>query len=459
MEDLATLRDAIGAALARGDAEGAFSLLPAPEAVAAGDAALALTWLETVRVLPSFPASFLLSSVQKIAKSFTESDEVGLAACATLVATSSRRPIDSPPTGDPLAAEALAIAERLASRDLAPELVPYVQINLANALRLSTRARDDEARRAFGAAIEARPDEASFHFDRGLFHKSRGELEAAHDAFARARELGRSDRPLSFNLAVTATGLGRGEDARRAWSGLGIGVEVNEAGMPIARGLDSVELRVPTRGSGHEIGADVPDDAMTFEVVSVAPLSPCHGVVETPTLRDAPVDYGDVVLWDGVPVGRRELRGSDGATRVVPRFALLEIMRRGDERRMRFVALEQREGDAEALNEALPDGARLFVLAARVESVCPRCAAGEVLTKHAHAPAEEHRIVRGKLVAEADVDLATLARALENAVAAKGAVSLAVPALYEALGDAKRAGREHQAYRGIERVGLRKGLG
>ncbi len=125
---------------------------------------------------------------------------------------------------------------------------------------------------------------------------------------------------------------------------------------------------------------------------------------------------------------------------------------------MRFVALEQREGDTVALGASLPDGAELFVLAARVESVCPRCAAGEVLKKHEHAPPEEHRIVRGKLVSRPGTDLAAVAAALE-AEMTKGAVSIAIPALYEALGDAKRAGREHQAYRGIERVGLRKGLG
>ena len=34
-------------------------------------------------------------------------------------------------------------------------------------------------------------------------------------------------------------------------------------------------------------------------------------------------------------------------------------------------------------------------------------------------------------------------------------VSIALPELYEAIGDAKRAGQEHQAWRGIERKALR----
>ena len=39
-----------------------------------------------------------------------------------------------------------------------------------------------------------------------------------------------------------------------------------------------------------------------------------------------------------------------------------------------------------------------------------------------------------------------------------GRVVLAIPELYEALGDSKRAGQEHQAWRGIERNAMKKGL-
>jgi len=449
MIDLAELRDTVRDRLSRGDVEGAWAAWPPVAEVIAAGAEASLSWLETARIAPAFSAQELLGHVIEIDDAFTDEAEVSIAVCATLIATVSRRPIDTPRVGDDLAARALIIAERLAGADVSDALRPFATIQLANALRLSTRDRDDDAQRAFDAAIAARPDEASFHFDLGLFHKSRGRFAEAYEAFARARDLGRRDKPLAFNLAVAATALGRGADARRAWADLGISIDVNTAGMPEALGLDPVELRVPTRGSGHGAVPAVPDEAMSFEVVSVAPLSPCHGVVQTPTLRDAPVDYGDVVLWDGVPVGRR------GA---VPRFALLEILRRGDERRYRFVALEQSEGDVQKLAAALPEGSALFVLDARAHAICPRCAAGDALVKHDHDPPEEHRIVYGKLIATADVDLASLAGALERALTAKGAVSLAVPELYDGLGDAKRAGREHQAFRGIEQVALRKGL-
>jgi hypothetical protein len=337
--------------------------------------------------------------------------------------------------------DALAIAERL--RDAG---APALRLLRANALRLAGRDHDEQARRAFEELLAHAPNDGNAWFDAGLFHKVRGRWSEALDAAERARALLGDEKRVLWNLAIAATALGRGEVAAGAWRSLGLPVTINAAGLAVVGGLDAVEVRVPSRGSGHA-GAPVADTALSFEVVRVAPLSPCHGVVETPTLRDAPIDYGDVVLWDGAPVSV-----SDAGGRPLPRFALLEILRRGDESRLRFVALEQRAGQVAALEQALPEGARVFTLEARVEAVCSRCAAGEVLRPHAHERPEDHRMVRGKIIVPRSVALARVALALERALGAEPGVALAVPGLYEALGDAGRAGREHQAYRGIERV-------
>ena len=44
--------------------------------------------------------------------------------------------------------------------------------------------------------------------------------------------------------------------------------------------------------------------AAGFEVVWVQPLSPCHGVVRSPTQRDAVADFGDVVVHVMLPATR-----------------------------------------------------------------------------------------------------------------------------------------------------------
>jgi len=153
------------------------------------------------------------------------------------------------------------------------------------------------------------------------------------------------------------------------------------------------------------------------------------------------------VLWDPAPV---QVVERDGAP--VPRFRLLEVLRRGDERRLRFLALQQREGQVDAIGEALGEGVVLYPHGERVEVVCPRCAAGDLLVKHDHLPAEEHRIVHGKIIVHGDRDLTAFAASLEEARKAEPGVSMAIPALYEALGDTPQAGKHHKRWGVIERT-------
>src|SRR6201999_837754 len=126
-----------------------------------------------------------------------------------------------------------------------------------------------------------------------------------------------------------------GEVAVEALQKLGFPARLLPGGMPHVDEMPPVQVRVATRGSGHGFGGAELDRAVAFELVWVSPASPCHGVVQTPTFREASVDYGDVVLWDGTPIGVTQQQG-----RNVPRFPLLSRLRAGDERRLRFVALE-----------------------------------------------------------------------------------------------------------------------
>jgi hypothetical protein len=77
------------------------------------------------------------------------------------------------------------------------------------------------------------------------------------------------------------------------------------------------------------------------------------------------------------------------------------------------------------------------------------------MIRHEHAPPEEHRVVHGKIVVDARIDLPHLRHILDAAVARTPAVLVAIPGLLEALGDTAAAGRAHQAWAAIERVGLR----
>jgi len=178
--------------------------------------------------------------------------------------------------------------------------------------------------------------------------------------------------------------------------------------------------------------------------------------VQSPTFRDAPIDYGDLVLWDGAPVAAHKTLDQE----TVPVFPLLEILRRGDERRWPFIALEREPGSVRSLEADLPEGARLFVQKERVEHHCAACEAGE---PHRHGDGDVTAatgsavatLVRGKLIVPRAQDLSELRSAWETAIGTRP-LSIALPALYEELGDSKQAGQAHQAWRGIEGKALRR---
>jgi hypothetical protein len=334
---------------------------------------------------------------------------------------------------------------------------------LGNALRLCGPGRDAEAQEAFTRAIELDAERGEWWYDAGLLDKWRARFDDGFAANEQARMRLGPERPVLWNLAICATALGKAEEAVAAWEELGVTARLDQSRqMPYVAGLPPMLVRVLSRTPQSDATSELPPKAVAFELVWVAPLSPCHGVVQSPTFREAPIDYGDLILWDGAPVAAHKL--SDEET--VPVFPLLEILKRGEEWRWAFVALERETDALEGLEAELPEGTRLFVQHERLAHHCAACEAGE---PHEHAPptapASEPRaaipdsstpsLARGKIIVQPTQDLAAFRDAWEKATAAR-ALSISLPALYEQLKDSKRAGQEHQAWRGIEGKALRQ---
>lgn len=415
---------------------------------------VACVWAEALRTSPGRRA--LTEEASAIIERWPD-DPALVGACAdALVRAAERRPIDEPPLDEGPASVAAAALDRClgklppAERE-SPESGARLLALRGSALRLLGPRRHADAVQAIERAIALDPERGEHWFDLGLVHKHARAFGPSLEATRRARELLGDARPVLFNLAIAATALGRGPEAAEALRALGIDARAGEGELPFVEGLPPVQVRLPTLGSGTTLAAVVPDQAASFELVWAQPLSPCHGVIRSPTLREAIADFGDVVLWDAAPVVVTEQDG-----RPVPRFPLLGVLKRGDERRFRFLALQQQEGEVTRIGAALPDGVVLYQHGERVETVCPRCAAGETLVRHEHLPAEEHRVAFGKIVVPPELELAAFARALEDARRAHPGVRMAIPGLYEALGEAKQAGAHHKRWGEMERTVTRR---
>ncbi|MGB3050039.1 MAG: tetratricopeptide repeat protein [Polyangiales bacterium] len=408
--------------------------------------------------------------LQELAGAWTADWRLTLGAASLLLEQAGRRGMDEPPLREEgpagWAAEALQRSlDALGEADRNdPEVAGNLNAMLGNALRFCGPGKDAEAQNAFTRAIELDPERGEWWYDAGLLDKWRGRFDEGYAANEQARMRLGDQRPVLWNLAICATALGKAEEAVETWEQLGVPARIDRSrGMPFVAGLPPMLLRVLSRTPATDATSQLPDKAVGFELVWIAPLSPCHGVVQSPTFRDAPIDYGDLVLWDGAPVAAHQNSAGDA----VPVFPLLEILRPGDERRWPFVALERESGAVQGLEEALPEGVSVFIQQERVEHHCAACEAGEphehgagtvpgtapgTVTASVPVPVS---LVRGKVIVPFGVDLAEFRAAWEEAAKAR-AMSVALPALYEALGDAKQAGQEHQVWRGIEGKALRQ---
>jgi hypothetical protein len=402
------------------------------------DRAWALGFCEILSLVPTFPEA--LPWAERVARGFEVDPEVVIPLAAALIRVAELRPADEPPFMQGPAHLAAGACQRCFERlspaqRQDPEVGGYLQLNMADGLRMMGPEYDEETLTAYRLALTVGDARGAWWFHLGLFHKWRGRFREALEANQKALSRGAQARPALWNIAICATALGEGKLALEAWDKLGIRGELNAAGMPQVPGVPSMQVRVATIGEDIGQNDPLPARAVSFEVLWVEPLSPCHGVVVTPSVRRANVDYGDVVLWDGAPVRVQEHEG-----RPVPTFPILAILRAGDERRLRFVGMEKEQGMAEQLAAALGDDVALVVFDRRHKTGVPGA------------------LFYGKLIVPKSVELAEVKKRLEHELRTRTGLTFAVPQLYELLGETHSAGKAHQAWGGIEKVAERQGL-
>ncbi|MCK6550515.1 tetratricopeptide repeat protein [Myxococcota bacterium] len=319
-----------------------------------------------------------------------------------------------------------------------PEVGGKLAMTLASALRLSGPRFDAEAERAFAQALATKPEHGPWIFNAGLFFKNRGRWAEALDHFRRARALGGDDQPTLWNLAIAATALGDGDAALEAWQALGFEARRGPDGLPVVDKLGRVKVRLSNRTVSTLSHGTGP----IHEHVWVRPTSPCHGVVLSPTCEAVAADYGDVVLWDGAPIGLVVEQG-----REIPRFPMLARIAVGGVKKFRFRARQPSAGVASALNQLLPDAVWIYVFDEEVRYLCRDCVEGRGPHDPSHrgdAPKHTPHVVEGALVVEPESSAAEARALVEPLLAATADLTVAIPELFDAVGDATRSA-EHRA--------------
>jgi len=359
-----------------------------------------------------------------------EDPGVVLAIATALVAEAERRPPDAPLQTEGAAALTAELVRPLLDRsDLDPETRAYLALNLAHALRRLGPDADEEAQQAYAEALALQPERGWWHHAFAELHKWRGRWEECLASEQAARERLPGERVPVLGVALAATALGKGEEAADAYESLGLPrPELTAGGLPRVDGLGRRRIRTPARPTGRGV-QELPDPC--FELVWVELLSPCHGVVSSPSFLDAPIDYGDVILFDPARVATTETGE--------PVHPILERLHVGAEVKLPFVAVLGDDAEGGALAETV-EGSQVFL-----SPIVPET-----------PPETSKRLVYGKLVLPEGAALTEVRKALEAHL--KAGARLAIPELYERLQLTEWAGKQHRAWRSVERYATLQGL-
>jgi tetratricopeptide (TPR) repeat protein len=439
------LRQRVRELAAQGQYDDAWLAIEPLTADVAEDIDLARLWTALAVFSPAPDDGMAKTAVEIISRYPGERSLVAMAA-SILVLVAETRPFDEAPLANGparLAADTLAgLIESLSAEERDdPAVAADLYSELAMALRLTGSQDDETALEAMNHALQLDPANGSSWFRLGLLHKWRGRWRAGIEANRRARELGETEGVL-WNLAICAMGAGDHALAADVMQELGMKGTVGVDGI-FTGTFDGAQVRVSTLGEGVDPAAHIVGAEPGFENLWIERLSYVHGRIANASIYDLPVDYGDIVLFDGAAVGWRD----DGTTRT-PRFPLLQKLRTGAFRRYRFVARQPHGGFLVDLNRSLPAETFFYVHDEQVNMLCADCARGGKIV-HDHSEPESF-LVSGKFVVpEACLDFA-LVETLEN-LAADTAL-IAIPQLFRDLGDAARARRDEERWRVIDQA-------
>ncbi len=353
-----------------------------------------------------------------------------------LILLAEQDPMDEPPPGDSPAMLAARAASgclgRLApDQRLDPDLAAPLYAVLGTALHLAGSEHDSSTLAALERAVDLDPDNGWWWFNLGLFHKWRGRWREGLDANLKARELIGDDDSLLWNLGICATGAGDGFVAAEAWLALGYKSRPGPDGLP-RMDLAPAQVRVSSVAQGVDPRLHAAGTSTSHELLWVQPWSPCHGLVLTPAVYGLAADYGDLVLWDGAPVGYHQEEGIRS-----PQFPLLQRISPGDFHRFWFLARQTRSEAIHELGETFPEGAFLYVHNEIGESPdLPE-------TRDEQTAGPEPQLLAGKIIAPGSMALDTLCTELQDRLREHPDVDLAAPDLMEHA-PASEANHDHE---------------
>ena len=346
--------------------------------------------------------------------------------------------LNRPPPAEPVFRELVKRLDAFASDHAGRPEEETVLMSLATAARLLGRQEDEIAEQSYRRLIEIDPNSSRYHYNLGLFFKTRGRFEEGMKANQTAVDL--ADEPAEnhqWNLGICATGAQDGAAALEAWKPMVKSIEIGRFGLPEAE-LAMTKVRLAQRPLAERSAKT--DDPGLQESIWIERLSPCHGIIRSVLYEDLGVDYGDVILFDGAPITHHTY----GDTKV-PVFPHLATLVRRDYQVFDFAGTQ---GEARQLADATDDLEEDAVIYSHSEStnlMCLRCWRDLNLDHERHEPVEKNVVV-GRIAAPRQMEPRRLLGQIDAAVAKREPSTLYAPDLCSAAGLERRAAMERRRF-------------
>ncbi len=391
------------------------------------DAAMALLWLVGKRTLPWGTAADVLS---EIADSHGKDVEIVSRIGECLEAARDIDDLNAPPPSHLVFHTMLEKLEVLAKiHEGQPEQEEILR-GLATSARMLARQRDAIAENSYRKLTEIDPRNSRYHYDLGLFYKSRGRFAEGMASNQMAARLAKGlDEATEWNLGICATGAGDAAVALDVWKRMGDKIEIGRFGLPDGR-YRYCKVKLAERPLA-ERSAEL-DDPGEEETVWIERLSPCHGIIRSVLYGKLGVDYGDVILMDGAPITHHTYGEEQVAV-----FPHLATLLRRNYQFFDFAGTQDEPGQLESVREELDGDTVIYSHDENVRVLCANCWRDPNID-HAHHERVEKHVVTGRIAAAPDIAPAQLLDMIDKGIEKRGGCQLYAPDLCAAAGLTER---------------------
>ncbi len=339
--------------------------------------------------------------------------------------------LNSAPTDAPLFGEIVSRLSEYAAAFRGREQEEPIQNGLSTAARMHARQHDEVAEESYRRLVELDPKFSAYHYDLGLFYKTRGRFREGMLANQRAVDL--TDEPkeaYEWNLGICATGAREGAIALEVWKRMNQKIEMGRFDLPEG-GYPQCKIRLAERPLAERTASN--DSPGLEETIWIQRLSPCHGIVRSVLYQDLGVDYGDVILFDGAPITYHTYGES-----TVPVFPHLATLIHSNYQFFDFAGTQDEAGRLADCSIDLDQDAIVYSHTESFQVICASCWRNPDLDHEEHERTEKH-VVTGRIAAPPESDPSELLLKLDQAIGKREPCKIYSPSLCEAAGHVDRA--------------------